>query len=69
MMQALSHACLMWSVLHRTVVGVAGENYVIIAASTRMSTSFSILTRHSSKFVQMCAPEHAPCCDVTASPS
>ena len=35
---------------------MAGESYVIIAASLRMSTSFSILTRHSSKFCQMCAP-------------
>jgi len=33
---------------------VGGEDYAIIAASTRMSTSFSILTRHSSKFTQLC---------------
>jgi len=47
-------------------VGVGGEDYAIIAASTRMSTSFSILTRHSSKFTQMCASEPGsmprPCC-------
>jgi len=36
-----------------TVLGVAGESYAIIAASTRMSTGFSILTRDSSKFVQI----------------
>ena len=37
-------------------MGVGGEDYAIIAASTRMSTSFSILTRHSSKFTQLCEP-------------
>ena len=53
--------------LLRTVVGVAGEDYVIIAASTRMSTSFSILTRHASKFVQMCAFNHQ--CAIAVLPS
>lgn len=36
-----------------TTVAVAGEDYVIIAASTRLSTGYSILTRDASKFVQL----------------
>lgn len=44
----------------RTVLAVAGESYAIVAASTRMSTGFSILTRDSSKFAQMCVPA-LPC--------
>ena len=44
----------------RTVLAVAGESYAIVAGSTRMSTGFSILTRESSKFAQMCAPALRP---------
>ena len=36
-----------------TTVAVAGEDYVIIAASTRLSTGYSILTRGATKFVQL----------------
>jgi hypothetical protein len=37
----------------RTILAVAGEDYCIIAASTRMSTGYSILTRDSSKLLQL----------------
>ncbi|KAL6746964.1 nucleophile aminohydrolase [Haematococcus lacustris] len=36
-----------------TVLAVAGEDYCIVAASTRMSSGFDILTRDSSKLLQM----------------
>ncbi|GLC47040.1 Proteasome subunit beta type-1 [Pleodorina starrii] len=36
-----------------TVVAVAGEDYCIVAASTRMSTGFSILTRDASMLLQL----------------
>jgi hypothetical protein len=37
-------------------VAVAGQDYCVVAASTRMSTGFSILKRDSSLFLQLCAP-------------
>jgi hypothetical protein len=37
----------------RTCVAIAGEDYCVIAADTRMSTGFSILTRNHSKIHQM----------------
>jgi 20S proteasome alpha/beta subunit len=37
----------------RTCVAIAGEDYCVIAADTRMSTGFSILTRNYSKIHQM----------------
>lgn len=36
-----------------TVVAVAGEDYCIVAGSTRMSTGYSILTRESSMMLQL----------------
>lgn len=36
-----------------TVLAVAGESYAIVAASVRLSTGFSILTRESTKFAQI----------------
>ncbi|KAG1658382.1 hypothetical protein FOA52_010060 [Chlamydomonas sp. UWO 241] len=36
-----------------TILAVAGEDYCIVAASTRMSTGYSILTRDSSKMLQL----------------
>ena len=36
-----------------TCVAVAGENFCIVAADTRMSTGFSILTRESKKIVEL----------------
>ncbi|KXZ44113.1 hypothetical protein GPECTOR_73g634 [Gonium pectorale] len=36
-----------------TVVAVAGEDYCIVAGSTRMSTGFSILTRDASMLLQL----------------
>ncbi|MEW5298963.1 MAG: hypothetical protein WDW36_002029 [Sanguina aurantia] len=36
-----------------TVVAVAGEDYCIVAASCRMSTGYSILTRHNTKICQL----------------
>jgi len=39
-----------------TCVAVAGESYCIVAADTRMSTGFSILTRDCKKIVELCAP-------------
>lgn len=36
-----------------TCVAVAGEDYCIVAASTRMSTGYSILTRNYSKLLQL----------------
>jgi 20S proteasome subunit beta 6 len=34
-------------------VAVAGADYCIVAASTRMSTGYSILTRKASKILQL----------------
>lgn len=36
-----------------TVVAVAGDDYCIVAASTRMSTGYSILTRNKTKLLQL----------------
>lgn len=36
-----------------TVVAVAGDDYCIVAASTRMSTGYSILTRNKSKILRL----------------
>ena len=36
-------------------MAVAGRDYCVVAASTRMSTGFSILKRDSSLFLQLCA--------------
>lgn len=36
-----------------TVVAVAGDDYCVVAASTRMSTGYSILTRNKSKILQL----------------
>jgi 20S proteasome subunit beta 6 len=35
------------------VVAVGGNDYCIVAASTRMSTGYSILTRNKSKVLQL----------------
>lgn len=37
----------------RTAVAVAGEDYCVIAADTRMSTGFSILTRDQTKLFKV----------------
>ncbi len=37
----------------RTVLAVAGQDYCIVAASTRMSSGYDILTRKSSKMLQL----------------
>lgn len=37
----------------RTCLAVAGADYCIVAASTRMSTGYSILTRRSSKILTL----------------
>ena len=39
--------------LHSTAVAVAGADYAIVAASTRLSTGYSILTRDASKFMKL----------------
>ena len=36
-----------------TVVAVAGDDYCVVAASTRMSTGYSILTRQKTKVLQL----------------
>jgi 20S proteasome subunit beta 6 len=36
-----------------TTLAVAGEDYCVVAASTRLSSGYSILTRESSKIVQL----------------
>eukprot|EP00798_Chlamydomonas_sp_ICE-L_P026754 gene26754-4329_t len=36
-----------------TILAVAGEDFCIIAASTRLSTGYSILTRDSSKLLRL----------------
>ena len=38
-------------------MAVAGQDYCVVAASTRMSTGFSILKRDSSLFMQLCGLE------------
>lgn len=40
---------------HRTCVAVAGNDYCIVAASTRLSTGFSILTRDGSRILKLYA--------------
>ena len=35
-------------------VAVAGEDYCVVAADTRMSTGFSIMTRDCEKIVKLC---------------
>jgi hypothetical protein len=40
--------------LHSTVVAVAGHDYCIVAASTRLSTGYSILTREETKLCRLC---------------
>ena len=37
-------------------VAVAGEDYCVVAADTRMSTGFSIMTRDCEKIVKLCVP-------------
>lgn len=39
----------------RTIVAVAGEDYCIVAADTRMSTGFNIMTRTATKLCELCA--------------
>ena len=39
--------------LRRTVLAVAGKDFSIVAGDTRMSTGFSIKTRHASKIFKM----------------
>lgn len=38
---------------HRTCVAVAGNDYCIVAASTRLSTGYSILTRDGSRMLKL----------------
>jgi len=40
----------------RTCLAVAGEDYCIVAASTRLSTGYSILTRDASMMLKLCVP-------------
>lgn len=44
----------------RTVVAVAGKDFAVIAGDTRLSTGYSILTRHKSKLYEMYALQHVP---------
>ena len=37
-----------------TCVAIAGEDYCIVAADTRMSTGFNIMTRDCTKIIQLC---------------
>ena len=37
-------------------MAVAGEDYCIVAADTRMSTGFNIMTRDCKKIVELCVP-------------
>jgi 20S proteasome subunit beta 6 len=47
---------LTWALLLcRTCVAVAGDDYCIVAASTRMSTGFQILKRDASMILKLCA--------------
>jgi hypothetical protein len=39
-----------------TCVAIAGEDYCIVAADTRMSTGFNIMTRDCTKIIQLCVP-------------
>ena len=39
--------------IRSTAVAVAGSDYCIVAASTRLSTGYSILTRECSKLITM----------------
>jgi 20S proteasome subunit beta 6 len=41
-------------------VAVAGEDYCIVAADTRMSTGFNIMTRDCKKIVELCVPFPSP---------
>ena len=36
------------------MVAVAGDDYCIVAGSTRLSTGYSILTRDQSKILRLC---------------
>lgn len=45
-------------------MAVAGENYCIVAADTRMSTGFNIMTRNATKLCQLCVDLSAPQCSV-----
>ena len=37
-------------------MAVAGEDYCIVAADTRMSTGFNIMTRDCKKIFELCVP-------------
>ena len=37
-------------------MAIAGEDYCIVAADTRMSTGFNIMTRDCTKIIQLCVP-------------
>ena len=47
-------------------MAVAGQDYCVVAASTRMSTGFSILKRDSTLFMQLYAFQ-APVCTLVLS--
>lgn len=44
----------------RTTIGIAGDDFVVLASDTRLSLDFSILSRNVTKTQQLCAPRAAP---------